>query len=262
MLTRGQSRLGPALALGLACLGGCDAGPGDRSKSATPSSAGFTAPVAPAPALAPSATASAQPAPEPSEAPALPASYPPRDECAGLRGFAPFRDKVLAAARSKDVEALVALADPEINLDFGGGAGPDEFRKRLSDPRSELWDEIAALAPLGCAVDGGVATMPWIFARLPEGFDDGATAMYGAGPRLALRARPAPAARLRAHLTWPVVELEGQGFDPASPFARVRLSDGTVGYMETARLRSLLDYRLVADRQNGEWKITALIAGD
>jgi len=86
--------------------------------------------------------------------------------------------------------------------------------------------------------------------------------MYGTGQILPLRAGPSPGSRLLAHLTWPVVELEGAGFDPKAAYAKVRLSDGTVGYMETAKLRSLLDYRLIADRQGNEWRITALIAGD
>lgn len=257
MTVRGQGWAWAALALLSACS---REAPSDQPSEPAP--AELAPPVAPpsndasteVPIDAPSAEASAEPA--------LPAAYPPRDECAGLPGFAAFRTKVFAAAKARDADALATLADAKINLDFGGGSGPEELRKRLADPKSGLWEEIAALRDLGCAHDRGVATMPWIFARLPETYADGATAMYGTGPTLSLRARPASDARLLARLTWPVVELEGPGFDPQARFARVRLSDGTIGYMETARLRSLLDYRLIADRQGGEWKITALIAGD
>lgn len=243
-------------------LAGCGAptpSPAPQAREAT-SPASLSPPVVAAPA--PSATPSETPAPETSpSAPTLPVSYPPRDECAKLPGFAAFRDKLAAAAKAKDAEALVTLADPKINLDFGGGAGPEELRKRLGDPKGELWRAIGALSGLGCAVDGGVATQPWIFARLPEGYDDASTALYGTGQSLPLRAEPSSNARLLARLTWPLVELEGPAGDKAA-FDKVRLSDGTVGYMETAKLRSLLDYRLIADRQGGAWKITALIAGD
>ncbi len=247
----------------LALLAACGSEPPPKPRTDTgpsdvPALAAPVAPIAPPPTASPSAT----PAPDATGPPALPTAYIPRDECAKLPGFAAFRDKVFAAAKAKDADTLVALADPKINLDFGGGSGPEELTKRLADPDAALWAEIAALSGLGCAADGGVVTLPWIFSRIPDGFGDGGRAMYGLGPRLSLRAKPAPSARLLATLTWPVVELEGAGFDPKAAYAQVRLSDGTAGYLETARLRSLLDYRLIADRQDGAWKITALIAGD
>lgn len=250
---------GAALTVLAACEGPA-AAPTAQASDAT-SAPARSAPPSPSPATSPTPSALPSPRASAAEPPALPVSYPPRDECAKLPGFAAFREKVAAAAKARNADALIALADPAINLDFGGGAGLEELRKRLADPKAELWRAIAALNGLGCAVDGGVATQPWIFARLPDGFDDASTALYGTGQSLPLRAAPAPDARLLARLTWPVVELEGPAGE-ATAFDKVRLSDGTVGYMETAKLRSLLDYRLIADRQGGEWKITALIAGD
>ena len=266
MATRGL----PPVAIALLLLAACGKGePSQAPPSASPAAnpPGLVVPVAPVaePEPSPSASPSVSPsadAPGAPATPALPMSYPPRDECAKLAGFAAFRDKLFAAAKAKDIEAFVGLADPAIHLDFGGGAGVDELRKRLSDPKAPLWGEVSQLAALGCAVDGGLATLPWIFSRLPDGYDDAATAMYGAGPQLILRSKPSAASRPLATLTWPVVELEGTGFDPKAAFAKVKLSDGTVGYLETAKLRSLLDYRLVAERQSGQWRITALIAGD
>lgn len=251
-----------ALAVALAACGRADPPEPRPSVSASSVRGELIAPVAAAPLQAPSPTPSASASPAVAATPTLPVSYPPRDECSRQPGFRAFRDKLFAAVKAKDADAIVALADPAIHLDFGGGAGTDELRKRLSDPKSGLWGEIAQLSGLGCAADRGVATLPWIFARLPEGFDDATTAMYGTGPQLVLRKTPSASGRPLATLTWPVVELEGKGFDPQAKFARVRLSDGTVGYLETAQLRSLLDYRLVAERQGGAWKITALVAGD
>ena len=57
--------------------------------------------------------------------------------------------------------------------------------------------------------------------------------------------------------------LEGQGFDPAARYAEVTAADGSRGFVATAKLRSILDYRLIADKaEGGEYRITALIAGD
>ena len=190
------------------------------------------------------------------------AKYLPRDECAKLPDFSAFREAVFAATAKRDGEALAALADPDIRLDFGGGAGRDELRKRLAEPNSGLWSEIATLASLGCAADGTVATLPAIFSRVPDDVDAGRT-MLITGSAVPLRRKPSPGAPMVRTLDWALVTLKGDGFDPASKYAEVTAADGSSGFVATAKLRSLLDYRLIADRtEGGTYRITALIAGD
>lgn len=222
----------------------------------------LVAPIAPPVDAATASPEPTEPVPsaEPAAKPGPVVAYPPRDECAKLPGFAEFRDKLFAAAKAKDVEALAALADPKINLDFGGGAGTDELRKRLSDPKVRLWDEIAALSGLGCAVDGGIATMPAIFSRVPEDVD-AATTMLVTGTDVPMRAKPERTAETVRTLDWALVSL-AKGFDPGATYTEVTAADGSRGHVLTAKLRSLLDYRLIAERQGEDWKITALIAGD
>lgn len=225
-------------------------------------------PLDPAPAPAPSfsvapgsATPSAAAAPSSAaNASARLESYPPRDECARLPGFPAFRAKLFAAVQARDSAALVALADPVIHLDFGGGAGADEFRRRLDTADTPLWDELAALGTLGCAADKGVATLPWIFARVPAAVDPYRT-MLVTGAGVPLRAKSGAAAAVVRRLDWSLVEVSGQGFDAKAPFTAV-LAGGTPGFVATARLRSIVGYRLIADRSGGEWRISAFVAGD
>ena len=253
-------------AAGLALLAGCDRAEPAPEPAGSQNPETLAAPVAP-PALppatpTPSADPSPSPAPEPADAPKPLASYVPRDECAKLPGFPAFRDAVFAATAKRDGEALVALADPDIHLDFGGGAGREELRKRLADPTSGLWGEIAALAALGCAADGTVATLPAIFSRVPDDVDPGRT-MLVTGSDVPLRRKPSPTAPEVRKLNWALVTLKGDGFDPAARYTEVTASDGSAGFVATAKLRSLLDYRLIADRtEGGTYRITALIAGD
>ena len=250
----------------LAVLTACD-GPGpvpEPSPSAIAEA--LAAPVAPLPepsaTPSPSAKSSPTPVPELSGLPKPLTAYVPRDECVTLPGFATFREAVFAATAKRDGEALAALADPDIRLDFGGGAGRDELRKRLVDPKSGLWSEIAALAPLGCAADGTVATLPAIFSRVPDDVDPGRT-MLVTGSAVPLRGKPSPGAPMVRTLDWALVTLKGDGFDPASKYAEVTAADGSSGFVATAKLRSLLDYRLIADKtEGGAYRITALIAGD
>ena len=253
-------------AAGLALLAGCGRAEPVPEPAASQIPRSLAAPVAP-PILppappSPSAVASATPSPEPNGVPKSLAAYVPRNECAKLPGFPAFRDAVFTATAKRDGEALVALADPDIRLDFGGGAGRDELRKRLADPKSGLWSEIAALAPLGCAADGTVATLPAIFSRVPDDVDPGRT-MLVTGDAVPLRRKPSAGAPAVRTLDWALVTLKSDSFDPASRYAEVTAGDGSTGFIATAKLRSLLDYRLVADKaEGGSFRITALIAGD
>ncbi|QGN53289.1 hypothetical protein [Novosphingobium sp. Gsoil 351] len=262
MRGRGLTTLAAALALLAAC---------DRA-AVPPETARSAIPEALAPPVAPPATPSAAPVPPPtaSESPAVEArdwakplvAFVPRDECVRLPGYPAFREALFAATAKRDADALVALADPAIHLDFGGGAGLDELRKRLIDPKGALWGEIAALARLGCAADGTVATLPAIFSRVPDDVDPGRT-MLVTGNEVPLRRKPSPAASEVRLLDWALVTLKDDGFDPAARYTQVTAGDGSSGFVATAKLRSLLDYRLIADKgEGGSYRITALIAGD
>ena len=234
--------------------------PGPQASSARPVQAAVARTLAlpvrappsmagPLPKLSPMAVSSNGPDPL--------ASYPPQDECAKLPGFAAFRDSLFRAVRKRDAAALAALADPAVNLDFAGGSGIDEWRKRLESSPA-LWGELAQLDGLGCADDGGVVTMPWIFSRVPDAVD-AESAMLVTDNGVPLRIGPTADAKDLAKLDWALVATVGAS--EAGAFREVT-SGKSRGFVETAKLRGVLDYRLIADRQNGEWKVTAFVAGD
>ena len=262
-MTRWRRGGGLAIAALLAACGGAERG--ERSSAGQETRATAPRPVRSAPPSVPASPAETV-SPEPSEtaeapAPTKLASYPPRDECARLPGFAAFREALFSAVRARDAEALAALAHPDVKLDFGGGAGPDELRRRLTETRPELWGELAGLASLGCAADAGVATLPWIFARVPDAADP-YRAMWVTGAGVPLRAKGAAGAQELARLDWALVNVVGASFDPKAAWVEVETAGKTRGYVAGARLRSVLDYRLIADREGDAWKITAFIAGD
>ena len=259
----GRGRLLAAAALAL--IGACGR---DPAPVAPPAHSSAQAPALAVP-VAPSASPSPEPGIEPSPSaspsavpsPAALISYAPRDECAKAPGFAAFRSQLAAAVAKRDADAVIALADPKVNLDFGGGAGTDELRKRLSAENAPLWADLSSLSTLGCALDGSVATQPWIFSRVPDSVDPART-MLVTGTEVPLRAKPAPVAEQVRTLDWALVELAGDAFDPKAAYAEVVAADGSRGFVATRKLRSVLDYRLIADRQGEDWRITALIAGD
>ena len=75
------------------------------------------------------------------------ASYPPSDDCAGQPGWPDFRATLEAAVARRDAAALAGLTDPDVQLDYGGGHGLAEMKRRLDDKDYKLWEQIAALLP-------------------------------------------------------------------------------------------------------------------
>ncbi len=247
----------------LAALVGCGNGSEpDASQSASASPA--------VPPVSPRASESvAEPEPEASEpatpapAPVQEARYAPQDECQKQPGWPAFHKALVAAIRKRDAQALSKLAALDIALDYGGGSGPAELVKRLDDPETKLWQELDALLPLGCAVQGGLAAMPWVFWNVPEDIDS-YSAMLVLGNDTPLLDKPLdkPGGKPSAQAGWTIVGIDPMDFDTEAKAIRVTTRDGTKGWIETRKLRSLLDYRLIAEPKQGQWQITAFIAGD
>jgi hypothetical protein len=185
--------------------------------------------------------------------------YAPRDDCADKPGWPAFRKALVTAIKARDADAMAALATPDIALDYGGGSGTAELKKRLADPESGLWQELSTILPLGCAVEGGLAAMPWVFWNVPEAVDS-YSAMLVLGDETPLREKPG--GKDISPVGWLIVGIDPMDFDPKAKATRVTLDNGRKGWVETAKLRSLLDYRLIAEPKDGVWRITAFIAGD
>lgn len=236
-------------------------------------SASDKAPAAQGQGKSPGAAASPSAAPAPSAAqhaaqslgglvaPRQTGPFAPRDDCGKAPGAAAFRLRLAEAVARRDASAVAALADPAIRLSFGDDNGRARFLQKLQAPDGEAMRELATLLPLGCAIDeAGGLTMPWIFAQ-DMGEIDAYDAMLVQGVGVALRAGPEPGASVTRTLSWDVVTLVA-GLYPDQPVQRARTRDGVVGYLPTESLRSLLDYRLLATRTDGEWRLTAFVAGD
>lgn len=188
--------------------------------------------------------------------------YAPRDECREVPGAESFRRALAKAVKERDPDALAALAAPDVKLDFGGGTGTAELRARLAQGQRSLWDELDALLELGCAVNrqGGIV-MPWYSAQSIKDVDP-MTGMIVTGENVPLYEGADPRSARLAELSWDAVEL-AEGLEPEADFQKVTTADGkTTGYVASDRLRSLIDYRLMASSRDGKWSFTNLVAGD
>ena len=187
----------------------------------------------------------------------------PRDECASVEGLGELQNALEKAVAARDTDALMALVDEHVQLDYGGGSGRAELRERLTSPDYRLWDEIERAVALGCGVstsaDGGTyASWPWYFSKdlIPL---DPYEAMIVTGAEVPLRDGPSADAKEIGTVSWDYVQLKEYS-DAA--FLPVVTRNGREGYMDASRLRSLVDYRVMADKTDKGWKIAAIIAGD
>jgi len=198
-------------------------------------------------------------APSPERAQAT-GKWAPQDTCGKVAGAVLFRRQLAAAVEARDADVFAALAAEDVKLDFGGGAGRAELRRRLADETRGLWEELDAILALGCSANkqGGV-TIPWYFDQ-DLGRIDPFEAWLVTGEAVPVFDGPgADAARTDA-VSWEMVQVAM--VDPEMARQQAVLPDGTTGYVALDRLRSVIDYRLVASSRNGRWRITSFVAGD
>ena len=190
----------------------------------------------------------------------------PRNECTTVPGLSQVDASLRTAAQMSDTGALLAVMDDDILLDFGGGSGKAELTKRLTSPDYLLWDQLDRVLRLGCGLATDAqgnqnAAWPWYFNKdLGQGDPYETNIVTGTGVRL--RSGPSLNSRIIGTVSWDYVFFTGSYDDEPGSFAKVRTRSGQEGYMAVDYLRSEVDYRLVANKESGAWKITAFIAGD
>lgn len=189
--------------------------------------------------------------------------FAPRNECLDEPGASTFLLNFRRAVEARDADAFVALASDNIVLDFGGGAGTEELRTRLADESYDLWGALDDMLTLGCASDGEYLTLPWYFAQ-----DIGERDPYGAyvitGSDVPLYTSPG-GDEVERTIDWEMVDLVAylEYIDPDETERwQVQLDDGTRGFVDTDSMRSLIDYRVLATREGGNWRIVSFVAGD
>ena len=191
-----------------------------------------------------------------------PGRYAPRDECGRVPGAAAFRAQLARAVARRDAAGLAAMAAPQVQLDFGGGSGRALLRQRLAGREgAELWRALDRMLPLGCAFHRGSLILPWFFNQ-DLGDLDPFSVMLVTGANVPLLASANSRARVLGTLNWQLVEQPGNAVEGARFVRVVVVGTGRRGYVEASRLRSPVDYRLIAERRRGGWQIATFIAGD
>ena len=178
----------------------------------------------------------------------------PVDEGARDEAFNAYRAQLLDAVRTKDEAKLRTLVAENMRTDFGGGTGGVHDFK--------LWAELEQVLQLGGSFREGMFWAPYVYSAWPESVD---AFEYLAAIRagVPLRKSADAAAPVVRTLDWALVRV----LEPARPdseiaWRHVRAADGAEGWVSTKDVRSPIGYRAGFQQIDGEWKMTALVAGD
>ena len=196
---------------------------------------------------------------------AAPVRLPPVEQCVGDADFGRVRKELQAAVTKRDMDALLALMSEDVIVSFGGQRGRERFADYWavsSEDQNLLWSELGAAMKLGCAQakDGEgnpYKSIPAMFVS-GDGLDGFST--WVALPGAVLRAKPD--AKAAAKLRLPAWTVLGEVEHDGGSWIEVRTPKGTGGYVSTEQARSLIDYRIVFGKRDGQWRITAFVAGD
>jgi len=187
---------------------------------------------------------------------------PPRDECAADASFTTFRTTLKGIVARKDAKALLALTTPDIEYSLDPGIpGRTGFAKEwdlIHPASSNLWTELDLALSLGCALDPGEASIPHMYARLPQSRDTFATTMPSR-PRVNLRASPNTDSPVVALLDWDILTVIDE---KDSAWTHVKTDEGKEGYVRADFLRNPLAYRAIFRKRDGKWMMAIFINGD
>lgn len=201
---------------------------------------------------------------------ALPAGpvkkLPPVDEAAKDPSFFVFRSRLIEAVAAHDAGQIVSLLSPKIMNNFGGNGGIDEFKQqwRPEDKESKLWVELGRVLSLGGKFmqDGGFAA-PYYYAAWP---DDGSIDAFEwvaiVGANIRVREKADANSAVIGRLSFELVRIEEQQDGAPEEWTKVKLADGSKGFVATRFTGSGVGWRAVFDKENGEWRMTAFVAGD
>ncbi|MEO0341571.1 MAG: SH3 domain-containing protein, partial [Bacteroidota bacterium] len=176
----------------------------------------------------------------------------------------------------KDVIRLLPMIDPNIKADFGGAGGIADFVKmwELGDQDkagdSELWYTLEQILKNGglFSNDRQTFSAPYTYANFPNS-EDAYTHVIISGGGVRMRATPSLGSKIMTNLSHDIVELLDQdGPDQTIrgetyPWIYVKTRKGDDGYVWGKFIASPLDFRAIFDKNTtGNWKLTALVAGD
>jgi len=203
----------------------------------------------------------------------------PVDEASQDQSFAKFRDRLLTAAKNRDIAFILSVLDPHILNSLGGSGGVKEFREQwnLDEGGGELWNTLVTVLENGGSFSeeegnkqfcAPYVSSKWkdIYELLPKDSD---TSDYQAivNSNVDLRSGPDVNSALVATLSYDVVNVisNSESHERAvegSYWVKIRTMTGTIGFVNSSNIRSPSDYNACFTKVGSQWLMMSLAAGD
>lgn len=163
---------------------------------------------------------------------------------------------------TRDIEALVAFADADVKLSFGGDAGRETLRDwAREDWFWEEWLRITRHPPaLHGSGEGAFLSYPWLFADWPYEFD-AFTHVLGREGATLIEA-PDVAAKVVAEVGFAVLQDRQDQRQAPEGWRWLCVQSGPCGYAEEDDVASPIDWRAIFEKVDGGWRMRAFVAGD
>lgn len=204
-------------------------------------------------------------------------AFPPVDEAGRDPSLLAFRNELLADIAARNTDAVVAKACPDIYLSHSTAGGPEEFRMNLAVPpeslAEEFRDEADGLRDFYWSQLQETVSQPGYFDELGEFWMphhwqitlpaslDPFTAFYVTSDTITLRQTPSRGAAILALISHEIVIVPD--FQPDAEYQKIRLTDGTAGYLLSDFLVSMTGYRAAFVKSDaGDWQLCTFVTGD
>jgi hypothetical protein len=202
--------------------------------------------------------------------------YPPNEQI-NDESLNAFIDSLIMSIENKDSTFIMEHLDNNIHLTYGGSYGLDDFREiwRLDDTTTKFWITIEKILDLKGTLEDSIYIAPYVFSKWPD--FDGFTYCAITSENVVMYSEGRTDSDQITILDYDIVKVDGDRCLPVqgtpdsekdNPFGDkdwyyVQTTDSKYeGYVNWKYIRSPIDYRLLAKKIDGKWKITAFIAGD
>lgn len=188
---------------------------------------------------------------------------PPRDDSGRDPALKAVVDALRAAAHAKAPDRLRPHLGEDVRESFGGDGSPEGFVEAFRK-KPTLWSELeTALALGGTFFQSTIYASPYVYSEFPEALDSHRHLVV-LGANVPLHEAPRDPAIVSQRLTHDIVRREAPERNVRLPsdWVRVRPPIGQAGYVRKSHVRSPIDYRIVIEKRDRKWLVTAFVAGD
>jgi len=191
----------------------------------------------------------------------------PIDEGPKDPSFQAFRDKLIEAAKNRDMKFVLSILDPKIQNSFGGDGGVEEFKKQWKpgNSDSELWNVLLKILSMGGSLSENEFCAPYVSCKFPELDLDPFEHSVIIGEQVRVREQPSLTSPIIASLSYDIV-VSTAPFNLIKEDGRswiaIKLSNGKTGFVSDQFIRNPIDYRALFMKKGGKWRMTSLVPGD